>query len=224
MAGKAAAILLAGGRGARAGRPKQFARAGGRSLLLHAVEPFLACREIGLVVLVTPADQVARVEREVKAQHWDRPVLVTAGDRSRHGSSRRGLAALPDALDTVLIHDAARPFVEPPLIRRVIRAARRHGAAIPALPVTDSMVVVGTKDRVREYQPRERLRAVQTPQGFRRDVVDRAFARARRRDFPDDASVVRAAGSPVVVVQGDPGNQKITSARDLTAALRRLGG
>jgi len=224
MAGRAAAILLAGGRGVRAGTPKQFARAGGRTLLLHAVEPFLACREIGLVLLVTPADRVARVEREVRAQTWDRPVLVTAGGRTRHGSSRRGLAALPDAIDTVLIHDAARPFASPHLIRRVIRAARRHGAAIPAVPVTDSTVEMGRGDAVKGYLDRGRLRAVQTPQGFRRTVVERAFARFRRPDFPDDASVVRAAGDRVVVVDGEPTNTKITSAADLTAATRRLGG
>lgn len=222
MAGQArVAILLAGGSGRRAGGPKQFRRSGGRTLLEWACLPFLACPEIGRVIVVVPEQQLGRARRIAERACGDRLHAVVAGGRTRHLSARAGLAALPERCHTVLIHDVARPFASAALIRRVLRGAARHGAAVPALELHDS-VLECRGDRVRGYLDRDRLRSVQTPQGFRRGVIERAFQEMGRRDWSDDASVVVAAGIQVHLVGGETENAKITSAEELRAALRRL--
>lgn len=214
------ALLLAGGEGSRTGGRKQFRRSGGRSILRHAADGLLAVREIGGLVVVVPADRVQATRRELGA--LARPFEVVAGGPTRNASARAGLAALPPRCEWVLIHDAARPFASRQLVRRVLRAARTHGAAIPAVPVKDSTVEVGPDNRVRRYLRRERLGAVQTPQGFARARIEAAFARTRRSDFTDDASAVLQAGGPVVVVEGEAANLKITTPDELTRALREL--
>jgi 2-C-methyl-D-erythritol 4-phosphate cytidylyltransferase len=110
----------------------------------------------------------------------------------------------------------------PALMRRVIRAARATGAAMPAVDVSDSTIELHADGALRRYLDRDRLRAVQTPQAFRREVIELAFAKQRRVDFPDDASVVRTSGRPVAVVEGESSNRKITTADELEAALRHL--
>ena len=215
------AVLLAAGQGARAGGRKQFRQAAGKSVLRHAAEGLLEVREIRGLIVVVPADAIESVRAELAG--LDRVLDVVAGGATRHLSSRAGLAALPDSAEMVLIHDAARPFASPALIRRVMRAAREVGAAIPAVDVTDSTVELHEEGTLRRYLERGRLRAVQTPQAFRRAVIESAFARQRRTDFADDASVVRRVGGAVAVVAGEAGNRKITTAEELEAALRMLG-
>lgn len=215
------AVLLAAGEGARAGGRKQFREAAGKSVLRHAAEGLLAVREIRGLIVVVPADAIESVRADLAA--LDRVLAVIAGGATRHLSSRAGVAALPDSTELVLIHDAARPFATPPLIRRVMRAARDVGAAMPAVPVPDSTIELDGEGTLRRYLPRERLRAVQTPQAFRREVLVRAFGATRSTDFPDDASVVRRSGAEVAVVAGEASNRKITTAEELEAALRLLG-
>jgi 2-C-methyl-D-erythritol 4-phosphate cytidylyltransferase len=217
------AILLAAGAGRRAGGAKQFRRAGGRTLLEWACEPFLSCREIGGVVVVAPAGELARARSAAQRALGNKLLAVVAGGRTRHLSSRAGLAAVPATARIVLIHDVARPFASAALLRRVLRAARRHGAAIPVLPVVDSILEADAQ-RVLRYLDRTPLRSVQTPQGFEHELLKRAFARAARRrsDFSDDAGVVLAAGAKVHCVEGEAGNRKITARGELRAALREL--
>lgn len=216
------ALLLAGGSGRRAGGPKQWRRAGGRSLLAHAAAGLWAAREVAGIVAVVPAADVGRARAELAGLDGGRWLEVVAGGSTRHRSSAAGLAALPDPCELVLVHDAARPFASPALLRRVLRAARAHGAAVPALPVADSTIELDAGGRLERYLPRPRLRAVQTPQGFARTVLEEAFARTRRDDWGDDASCARAAGHPVAVVEGEEANRKITTAAELAAALRAL--
>lgn len=218
------AVILAGGRGQRAGRAKQFVRVGGHSLLYHACLPFAECREVGGVVVVVPPRRRARVARELTAAGLPKLLAVVAGGATRHLSARAGLRALPSSCSRVLIHDAARPFVTGALIRRVVRAIRQHGAAIPVLDVADSVIEVGRAGAVTRYLPRGRLRAVQTPQGFDLRTLREAFARSRHADATDDASVVQRAGGRVVTVAGDPANVKITTLEQLTEAVDRLEG
>lgn len=213
------ALLLAGGEGTRTGGRKQFRRTAGRSILHHAAEGLLAVREIGGLVVVVPADRVAATTRELAS--LDRPFEVVAGGATRNASARAGLAALPERCAWVLIHDAARPFASPALIRRVLNATKKNGAAIPAMPVTDSTVEIAD-GAVQRYLPRGRLGAVQTPQGFDRATIEFAFARTRRTDFTDDASAVLAMGTPVAVVEGEATNLKITTTDELARALREL--
>jgi 2-C-methyl-D-erythritol 4-phosphate cytidylyltransferase len=219
---KTIALLLAGGEGLRSGGRKQFRRVGGRSLLRHALDGLFAAREVGGVIVVVPADTVAAVERDLSASAPRGWWKVTAGGATRHLSSRAGLAQLPDACEWVLVHDAARPFASPELVRRVLRATKSVGAAVPAVAVADSTLEIDAQGHLRRYLPRERLRAVQTPQGFAREVIESAFASTRRTDFTDDASAVRRAGHEVAVVEGEAENRKITTGEDLRVAAREL--
>jgi 2-C-methyl-D-erythritol 4-phosphate cytidylyltransferase len=218
------AVILAAGEGRRAGGAKQFRRTGGRSLLYHAVAPFAACPELGGLIVVVPAGREVEATAELDDAMVTKLIAVVAGGLTRAQSSRAGIAALPRGCATVLIHDAARPFASLELIARVVRATRRHGAAVPVLAVSDSVVEVDGAGRLRRYLDRAKLRAVQTPQGFRRQLLEQALARRPRADFGDDASMVRAAGGAVVLIAGEPGNVKITTAEQLEAALLRLGG
>lgn len=214
------AILLAGGEGVRSGGRKQFRRAGGRSIMRHAADGLAAVREIGGLIVVVPADAIVATRRELES--LGKPFEVVAGGATRNLSSRNGVAALPAKCRWVLIHDAARPFASPAMIRRVLKAAKETGAAIPAVAVSDSTVECASDGSLKRYLTRERLGAVQTPQAFAREQIDGAFARSKRTDFTDDAGAVLAAGDRVAVVDGDVKNLKITSPEQLAGALREL--
>jgi len=216
------AVVLAAGQGKRAGGAKQFKRVAGRTLLYHACAPFLDTPEVKGLVVVVPRGRSSEVTEEMFDCDARKLLSVVVGGKTRHESSRRGLAALPKACEIVLIHDAARPFATPKLIRRVIAAARAHGAAVPALPTKDATVELDASGGVRHYLPREHLRAVQTPQGFARDLLESAFAAAELEDHVDDAGLVLAAGNQVVLVEGEERNQKVTSPSDLERAVRIL--
>jgi 2-C-methyl-D-erythritol 4-phosphate cytidylyltransferase len=156
------------------------------------------------VVLVVPADVCDRPEPLAD--------VVVAGDDTRSGSVRRGLAALPDDATLVLVHDAARPVPVIDVWQRVVDALGAGAeAVVPAVPVTDTVrnVEGGTVDRTR-------LVTVQTPQGFRVDGLRRAHANGD--DATDDAALVERAGGTVVIVEGDPRNMKITNTTDLALA------
>jgi 2-C-methyl-D-erythritol 4-phosphate cytidylyltransferase/2-C-methyl-D-erythritol 2,4-cyclodiphosphate synthase len=216
------AILLAGGEGTRSGGRKQFRKAAGRSVLRHAADGLVAVREIGGLIVVVPEDAVAATRRELAS--LGKPCEVVAGGTTRNQSSRNGVAALPARCRWVLIHDAARPFAPAAMIRRVLKAAKETGAALPAIAVSDSTIEYSQDGSLERYLPRERLGAVQTPQAFARDRIEEAFAASGRTDFTDDAGAVLRAGYPVAVVDGDVANLKITSSGQLARALRDLKG
>jgi 2-C-methyl-D-erythritol 4-phosphate cytidylyltransferase len=192
-------------------------------LVEHACRGLLKCREIDGLVLVVPRGRIAALRDELRPRLGSRLLSIVAGGASRNLSTRAGLADLPEQCRWVLVHDAARPFAPPRLVRRVLEAARRHGAAIPALPVHDSIVELESDSTLRRYLPRERLRAVQTPQGFAREVLEEAFRRSRKTHDTDDASLVRRLGHRVAVVDGEFDNQKLTTAAEVRQALQRLG-
>jgi 2-C-methyl-D-erythritol 4-phosphate cytidylyltransferase len=146
---------------------------------------------------------------------------AVAGGSSRAASVAAGLAAVPDDADLILVHDAARPFAKPELVSRVLEALGQADGAVPGVPLTDTVkrvhagVVVETPDR-------SQLVAVQTPHGFRADVLRRAHAQADELAAATDcASLVEAAGGRVAVVEGDPANLKVTTPDDLAEARRR---
>ena len=200
-------ILLAAGAGRRMGRatPKAFLGLGGRPLYLHSLETFRSMREVRQVVLVVPRG--VRVAGGVE------------GGARRQDSVKNGLREVDPASDLVLIHDAARPFVTPGLVRKVIRGALKHGAAVPGVPVRDTVKRLDERGRVRATLDRKGLWAVQTPQGFKRGVLEAAYASGHgRKDATDDAQVVERAGGRVAVVEGNPENFKITSKNDLIHA------
>ncbi len=195
-------IIVAAGSGARFGERKQYQTLGYMRVVDWAIR---ASREVSDgVVLVVPDDMAARHEPSVD--------VVVAGRATRSGSVRAGLAAVPGEVDIVLVHDAARPVPVPEVWTRVLAAVESGAdAAVPCVPVTDTLRVVGGATA-----KREQFLAVQTPQGFRA-----AALRTAHRGDPegtDDASLVEAGGGRVVVVNGDPANIKITTPTDLLVA------
>jgi 2-C-methyl-D-erythritol 4-phosphate cytidylyltransferase len=222
-----AAMLVAAGTGSRLGHrlPKAFVPVGGVPLVVHAARGLAACADIATLVVVVPPDRVREAQGILAGLAVS--TVVVAGGTARQASVAAGLAALPDDADVVLVHDAARPFAPVELVERVVTAVRAgHPAVVPALPVTDTVKRVGpgdgTGEPVLETVPRGPLRAVQTPQGFARDVLVSAHAAAGARDevaaASDDAGLVEACGVTVWVVPGDERAAKITTPSDLALA------
>ena len=210
-------VLAAAGRGERlgAGAPKAYFALRGEMLLLRALRPFLAHPAVTAVAVVVgdPSDARAR------AVLGDPRVGLVEGGAERQDSVRAGIAALGEA-DLILVHDAARPFVTRALIDAVAEAALRHGAAVPAIPVPETVKRVDGAGFVAATEPRDRLRLAQTPQGFRAALLRRAHAEAAAagRRATDDATLVELIGERVLLVPGDPHNIKITSPADRTIA------
>lgn len=195
-------IVVAGGGGRRYGGPKQYESLGEARVLDLAVAT--ARRASDGVVLVVPAEDV---EREGGV----------AGGATRSESVRNGLAAVPPEATVVCVHDAARPLATPELFAAVVAAvAAGADAAVPALPVTDTVKVVDADGTVVSTPDRSSLVAVQTPQAFRADVLRRAHAAGG--EGTDDATLVERAGGRVVTVAGEAWNHKITEPDDLERA------
>jgi 2-C-methyl-D-erythritol 4-phosphate cytidylyltransferase/2-C-methyl-D-erythritol 2,4-cyclodiphosphate synthase len=211
-----AAILVAAGRGVRAGGglPKQWRPLAGQPVVAHAAAAFRAAG-IGRVLLVIQPEDAGRAQ--ALGLPW------TAGGQSRTDSVRAGLAALAaDPPAAVLIHDAARPCLTPALIGRVLAALTDRPGAAPALAVTDALWR-GADGRVSGTQDREGLFRAQTPQGFRHADLAAAYA-AFDGEAPDDVAVARAAGLAVAIVPGDEDNLKLTWPDDFARAEAILKG
>jgi 2-C-methyl-D-erythritol 4-phosphate cytidylyltransferase/2-C-methyl-D-erythritol 2,4-cyclodiphosphate synthase len=226
MAG-VAAVIVAAGRGSRAGGdlPKQFRPIGGESMLRRALSMFVEHGEVSAVQPVIRPEDVQLYRDQIVRLDLLPPVF---GGSTRQCSVRAGLEALaPRQPDIVLIHDAARPFASADLVSRAIAAAERSGAAIPALPVTDTVKTVDVAGWVDKTLDRNTLRLVQTPQGFAFPALLDAHRRAHaagREDFTDDAALAEWAGLKVSVFPGEPGNIKITNEGDFTRAEAMLLG
>lgn len=232
--GRTAAIVPAAGRGERLGpgTPKALRLLGGAPLLVHAVRALAQARSVDLVVVAAPVDQVAEVRSLLADHHAGAALSVVAGGATRVESVRLALAQLPDAVDVVLVHDAARPLAPVELIDAVA-AAVRAGAdgVVPGVPVADTVkrVDAGDAERVLETVDRSSLRAVQTPQGFRREVLEQAHLGAAAGDATDDAALVERLGRVVTVIPGSEEAFKVTRPLDLVLAeavlaRRRAGG
>ncbi len=215
------AIIVAAGRGERLGgeKPKAFIEVGGRSLLRLSAEALSACADVAALIVVAPKglEKAARAE----ASHGGKLRAVVTGGATRQDSVRAGLARTTKADVVVLVHDAARPFVDPGLVSGVIEAARTHGAAIPVAPVVDTIKRVAA-GRIGETVDREALGAAQTPQGFKRAALLQAYNRAARArvNLTDEAMAMERDGQPVAAVTGSARNFKITTADDLDRARR----
>jgi len=223
---RTAAILVAAGRGLRAGSggPKQYRSIGGQTVIFRAMEPFSHHRRITIVQPVLNPDDTAMFSEAVSALRHAPPAN---GGATRQASVHAGLEALVShEPDIVLIHDAARPFVTAALIDRAIDAAGRTGAAIPAIPVTDTVKQIGATGNVEATLERSRLRVAQTPQAFRFEAIldaHRRAARDGRSDFTDDAALAEWAGLTVATFEGDPANMKLTTPEDFVREEARLG-
>ena len=198
-----------------AGRAKAFLPLAGRALLLRAAEAFESAPEVEAIVAVVPADE-QRAARDLLAP-LRKVTAVVAGGATRQDSVSAGLEALPSAFDgIVLVHDAARALIEPALIASVVRAAAETGAAIPVLPLVDTIKRV-RDGAVGETLDRSELAAAQTPQGVRRALLQEALDEAARKGITvtDEAMAVEHLGRRVAAVVGSPRNLKITTPHDL---------
>lgn len=208
-------VVPAAGAGTRLGpgAPKALRLLAGEPLLVHAVRRLRACPSVGAVVVAAPADAVAQVRALLDLYG----VTVVAGGAERQDSVAAGLAALPPECDLVLVHDAARALVPVGVVEAVVAALRAGAeAVVPVLPVADTVKRVDVSGAVVETVPREDLRVVQTPQGFRRDVLERAHAGTV--PVTDDATLVERLGVTVRTVPGDPEALKVTTPFDLAVA------
>jgi 2-C-methyl-D-erythritol 4-phosphate cytidylyltransferase/2-C-methyl-D-erythritol 2,4-cyclodiphosphate synthase len=228
---RVAAIVAAGGRGTRLGGavPKQLLTIGGESMLRRSVA-LLACHpRIDEIVVVLPSDLL----HEMPADHgtFGKPLTVVAGGPRRQDSVKNGFDAVRGRADLVVVHDAARPFASADLVSRTIDAAAEAGAALAALPASDTVKLVAEDGIgaggvfVERTVPRERVYLAQTPQAFRTAVLAAAIdAAGAGAVATDEAALAEAAGFRVRIVQGEPTNVKITTMSDLKAAEALAGG
>jgi 2-C-methyl-D-erythritol 4-phosphate cytidylyltransferase/2-C-methyl-D-erythritol 2,4-cyclodiphosphate synthase len=223
---RVSAIIAAGGRGTRAGadRPKQFLEIAGRSLLDLTVAAIAASRRVDDIVVAVPADHLEAIRSRLRDA--GKPVAVVAGGRRRQDSVANALGHVSPESDIVVVHDAARPFVTQEVIDRTIDAAATYGAAIAAIPARDtvkqaSAFLVEGSHVVQTTLRREEIFLAQTPQAFRRHVLERAFEVAGALDATDEAMLAERAGVQVHLVPGDPANIKVTTPADFETARTR---
>ncbi len=211
-------LIVAGGRGTRMGgpQPKQFLELAGRPVLMHTLEAFDRWDASARLIVVLPEDQIDTWKRLCEAHVFSRIHRVVAGGETRFHSVRNGLGAVAsDGL--IAVHDGVRPLVAPSVIAACFAAAADGGAAVPVVPVVESVREVDADGGSRPVD-RTRLRVVQTPQVFRADVLRAAYCLPYDPRFTDDASVVEASGVAVRLVPGNRENIKLTTPMDLLLA------
>lgn len=210
------AIVVGAGASTRAGFDKVFAPLAGRPVLAHSLDVLSSCSDIVRIVVVLSDSNIEQGRLLASSRPWPAPVEVALGGARRQDSVAAGLALVSDC-EWVLVHDAARPLLTLDLVERGLAAARETGAAIAAVPVVDTIKVVGGDRVVRATPERTNLWAVQTPQVFRRALLAVAYREARGT-FTDDAAVLEQQGHAVVVYEGTVDNLKLTLPGDLALA------
>jgi 2-C-methyl-D-erythritol 4-phosphate cytidylyltransferase len=214
-------IVVAAGRGTRfgTGLAKQYQMLADSPVLLHAVRPFASHPDVAHIVVVLPPVDAAAPPEWLSELCGGR-LAVAAGGAERQDSVIAGLAALPPVCTVVLVHDGARPFPSRAMIDGGIAAARRGRAAVPALPIPDTIKRADEFGRVLSTVDRRGLWCAQTPQAFPRAVLERAHAAARAEQLvaTDDSTLVERLGEPVDILPGSPRNLKITTPHDLALA------
>ena len=211
------AVIVAAGESRRMrGIDKILTPLMGWPLVAHTIEAFNGSPRIGRIVLVLSRGVLDRGRRIVEEGGWDKVTDMCAGGERRQDSVRAGLDRLPD-VDWVVVHDGARPLVDADIIGRGLDAAAETGAAVAAIPVTDTIKRAGPGCIVVDTPPREELWAAQTPQVFRRQVLADAHERVAE-DVTDDAAMVELVGGTVKLFMGSYENIKVSTPEDLAAA------
>jgi len=210
-------IIAAAGSSQRAGQDKLFASVLGRPLLAWTLEPFLEYQSLQRLVLVLRREAMEAGQALADSLEGSVSIVTCLGGERRQDSVRAGLELLDDCA-WVIVHDGARPCLSPDLIERGLEAARRSGAAVPVVPVTDTIKEVGEANRITRTLNRALLWAAQTPQVFRRELLVQAHEAFAEETVTDDAELVERLGLPVTVFPGDPTNLKVTTAGDLLVA------
>ena len=214
---KVSAIIVAAGESRRMnGIDKVLAPLGGRPVISYVLNAFDGCKSIDQIIVVVNEKSLEACQQLITKEGLSKPIDVCVGGKRRQDSVAAGLKQLKDC-DWVVIHDGARPLVTEELIEQGLEAAQETGAAVAAVPVTDTIKVAGEDRIVRETPPRQDLWAVQTPQVFRFDIISKAYQKAKG-EVTDDASLVEQTGFQVKLYMGSYGNIKITTPQDLLIA------
>ena len=214
---KAAAIIVAAGEGKRMrGVDKVFAPLLGESVLVRATRPFQECKLIDQIVVVVSGENENHCRRLITSKEWSKVTDICLGGKRRQDSVAAGLELLRN-YDWVVIHDGARPLVTVDLIERGLKAVRETGAAVAAVNVNDTIKVTDENEIVSQTLLRQNLRAIQTPQVFRLDLLQLAH-RQHFTDVTDDAAMLEKMGHKIKLFTGSYDNIKITTPDDLTIA------
>lgn len=214
------AIFPAAGASRRmgAGTNKIFLELGGESVLVRTLKTFSQSARINFLIVVT--NEVETVTEILNATPNLKPFAVTAGGSERQYSIANGLKLVPNDAEIVLVHDAARPLINLETIENVIDAAEKFGGAIAAVPEKNTIKIIDAEGFVKSTPPRAELVAVQTPQGFKKEILMRAYEQAATDNFlgTDDASLVERIGGKIKIVQSSYKNIKITTPEDIQIA------
>ena len=218
---KKTVIIVAGGKGLRMGSdlPKQFIPLQGKPVLLHTLEVFYQWDAQTERLLVIPEEQADYWKMLCKELNINIPHRMIYGGQTRFHSVQNALREV-DSDGLIAVHDGVRPFVKPEIISSCFQKAALYGAAIPVVPMIESVREI-TGDQSHAFD-RKRLLIVQTPQVFRVDILRKAYEQAYDERFTEDASLVEALGYPIHLVEGDYGNIKITTQPDLIYAENSL--
>src|SRR5918995_5792415 len=223
---RVAAVVVAAGRGERLGAPeKVLLPLAGQAMLTWSLRALEQAETIGSVVVVAGSHTLEPVGQLVRDGGFAKVRAIVAGGERRQDSVAAGLAALPEGVEIVVIHDGARPLAEPELFDRCVAVAAESGAAIAATPVSDTLKRV-TEGAIAGTVDRAGLWAAQTPQAFRLETLRRAMAASSGETVTDEACLCEVAGLPVSVVPASPANIKVTHAEDIPVAdalLRERG-
>ena len=215
------AIIPAAGTGVRmgGGTPKQFLSLEGIPIFVHTLRKFAASDAIDEIFLALRAEDMERAQTDVEREHFPKLVRLVCGGVTRQETVARALAEAAPTTEVVVVHDAVRPFIELEMIQRVAEAARKDGAAILGIPSVDTVKQV-ERHTILGTIPRERIVLAQTPQAFRYEIIQEAFARAAADGFngTDESSLVERLGYTVTVLMGSDRNIKITKPSDLPLA------
>jgi 2-C-methyl-D-erythritol 4-phosphate cytidylyltransferase len=209
-------IAAAGASNRMCGIDKMFAPLGDKPVLARVVGVFEASPLVDRIVIVLNASNLAQGQKLNEVENWQKVDAIIPGGPRRQDSVKEGLARLTNCR-WIIIHDGARPLVNVELIENGLIAAKGTGAAVAAVPVTDTIKVAGEQNLVRETLPRQKLWAVQTPQVFKFDIINRAY-QAADSEVTDDAALVEALGIRVKLYLGDYDNIKLTTPADLVGA------
>ena len=218
----AGAVIAAGGLGTRMGKsqPKQLLELGGISILERTLTPFIDCPEINRIVIVSAEGIIGVIESRIRQKPFcDKPIDVIEGGPERQQSVFKGIMALDETIDIVVVHDAVRPFITEKIITECCHAANKYGSVSVMRPITETVKVV--KDNVVVSTPnRSTLRITQTPQAFRKELIEYAHKRAVADNFfgTDDCMLVERLGHTVHIIEGSEMNIKITTPKDLNVA------
>ncbi|HUW22971.1 MAG TPA: 2-C-methyl-D-erythritol 4-phosphate cytidylyltransferase [bacterium] len=224
---KVVAIIVAAGSGKRMGRStkKQFLSIGSKPILAYTLDVFDSINRVDRIILVIPRGWKRYCQKEIIEKYgYKKEIELTSGGARRQDSVACGLALVSSDYEIVIIHDGVRPFVTRRMIIESIAKARKFGACVVAVPVSDTVKMANSRGVIERTLPRECLWRVQTPQTFRLSLIKKAYAKALKDRFygTDDAQLVERMNKPVKVISGDYRNIKITTKEDLILAERIL--